>query len=159
MSGGSISTASRRPMISVEVIGDHIRVLPSGSGPRPDCGICFVTKALYSQRLAHGVTSATASAKSRIIVATVPGYSTCTQWPPLSMTFTFGLDEARADGIDELLGHEAVGAAADDQYRAAECARGGGVAQPVVPDVDVVGGDVGCDGGADVGRAGRAVRR
>ena len=27
----------------------------------------------------------------------------------------------------------------------------GCVSQPVVPDVDVVGGDIGCDGGADVG--------
>jgi hypothetical protein len=30
-------------MISVDVIGDHIRVLASSSGPRPDCGICVVT--------------------------------------------------------------------------------------------------------------------
>ena len=67
------------------------------------------------------------------------------------MTFTSGSSEARADGVDELLGHETVGAAADDEHRAVECARGGRVAHPVVPDVDVVGGDVGCDGGADVG--------
>src|SRR6185437_1114935 len=64
--------------------------------------------------------------------------------------FEFGLDEALADGIDELLGHETVRAAANDHYRAAECARRGCVAQPVVPDVDVVGGYVAGDGGTDV---------
>jgi hypothetical protein len=32
--------------MSVDVIGDHIRVLPSGSGPRPDCAICAVTNNL-----------------------------------------------------------------------------------------------------------------
>ena len=65
--------------------------------------------------------------------------------------FHFGLDEARADGIDELLGDETVSAAADDENRAAECTRGGCVAHSVVPDVDVAGGDVGGDRRADVG--------
>ena len=73
--------------------------------------------------------------------------------------FHVGIDEARADGIDELLGDETIGAAADDEYWAAECARRGGVGHPVVPYVDVVGGDIGCDNGADVGRAGQAVLR
>jgi hypothetical protein len=31
-------------MMRVDEIGDHIRRLPSGSGPRPDCGIGLVTK-------------------------------------------------------------------------------------------------------------------
>ena len=67
-------------MISVEVIGDHIRVLPSGSGPRPDCGICSVTKSLCSSGLRpFTVSLPIASVKSRIIVATALGYSTCTQ--------------------------------------------------------------------------------
>src|SRR5271156_4718929 len=47
VNGGSRSTASRLPVISVEVIGDHIRVLPSGSGPRPDCGSWPVTNVLW----------------------------------------------------------------------------------------------------------------
>jgi len=62
-----------------------------------------------------------------------------------------GFDEARPNRVDELLGDETVGAAADDEYRAVECACGRGIAQPVVPYVDVVGGDIGCDRGADVG--------
>jgi hypothetical protein len=41
--GGSTSTASCSPMMRVDVMGDHIRVLPSGSGSRPDCGIWLVT--------------------------------------------------------------------------------------------------------------------
>src|SRR5271165_4950227 len=43
VNGGSTNTALRSLVISVEVIGDHIRVLPSGSGPRPAWGICAVT--------------------------------------------------------------------------------------------------------------------
>ena len=66
--------------------------------------------------------------------------------------FEFGLAKPRADGIDELLGDEGIGAAADDHRRAAECARRRRVAQPVVPDVYLVGGDVAGDGAADIGQ-------
>src|SRR5271154_5728324 len=43
VNGGSTNTALRSLVMRVEVIGDHIRVLPSGSGPRPAWGICSVT--------------------------------------------------------------------------------------------------------------------
>jgi hypothetical protein len=33
-------------MISVEVIGDHIRGLQPGNGPRPTCLTCLSTKVL-----------------------------------------------------------------------------------------------------------------
>ena len=75
------------------------------------------------------------------------------------MTFEFGLDEARADGVDELFGDETVGATADDHHRTAVCARVGASLDPVVPDVDVVGRDFSSDWGADVGELVELVRR
>ena len=65
--------------------------------------------------------------------------------------FDVGFDKARTDRADELFGHERVRAAADDQYRAAECTRCARVAHTVVPNFDVVGDNIGCHRRADVG--------
>src|SRR5271167_4950975 len=62
-----------------------------------------------------------------------------------------GVSEAGTDGADELLGHERIGAAADDEHRTVECAVSGRVAHPTVPDIDVVGNHLGSDGDPKVG--------
>jgi len=64
--------------------------------------------------------------------------------------FPFRVSEAGRDGADELLSHERIGASPDDQHGTVEGAPDGGVGYPAVPDVDVVGDHLGCDGRPDV---------
>src|SRR6478609_7937115 len=98
VSGGSINTASCRPVISVEVIGDHIRVLPSGSRPRPDCGICVVTKSSCSSRLMVSPHDRVGEVENRRRDRT--GVLDVYPMTALVDDVHVGFDEALADGID-----------------------------------------------------------
>src|SRR5258707_10180707 len=137
-------------MINVEVIGDHIRALPSGSGPRHDCGIWSVTKTWCCSGW-FTVSPGDCVGEVEDHRRDGPGVFDVHPVAALVDDFHFGSGKARADGSDELLVDERVGAAADDEYGAAECAGGGRVPHPVVPDGGVVGGDLGPDRRADLG--------
>src|SRR5258707_2980625 len=139
-------------MINVEVIGDHIRALPSGSGPRHDCGIWSVTKTWCCSGW-FTVSPGDCVGEVEDHRRDGPGVFDVHPVAALVDDFHFGLGKARADGSDELLVDERVGAAADDEYGAAECAGGGSVAHPAVSDVCVVGGDLRPYGRADASAA------